>query len=275
LNVLRPQPALRLVIQRGHEQRTLNIRAEVVNSQQLITWDNYWKETVDYESGLRLYDHHSQAVGKDKDILIWKLPAYNMTEHGVDAMINQAAGYKTLILDLRGNGGGYVSALDRMVGNVFDRDITIGSLQTRTGPDQMVGRSKGAKAYSGKLIVLIDSKSASASELFARVVQLQKRGTVLGDHSAGAVMESEQRSHHVGLDREVYYGESVTVANIIMSDGESLEHVGVTPDESLLPTPEDLAASRDPVLARAVELAGGKLSAEEAGKLFPVQWAKY
>jgi C-terminal processing protease CtpA/Prc len=274
LNVLRPQPAIHVVIQRGNEQRSLNIQAEIVNTQQVITWDNYWKETIDYERRLRIYDRHSHALGKD--ILICKLPAYNMDDYGVDAMMNQAAGYGTLILDLRGNGGGYIDALDRMVGSVFDRDITIGSLQTRTRPDQMVGRSRGAKkAFSGKLFVLIDSKSASAAELFARVMQLEKRGMVLGDRSAGAVMESEQRNHQLGLDRAIAYGDSLTVANIIMSDGNSLEHTGVTPDEFLLPTPEDLAAGHDPVLARAVSLAGGNLSAEEAGRLFPVSWAKF
>ena len=59
-----------------------------------------------------------------------------------------------------------------------------------------------------------------------------------------------------------------------MTDGKSLEHVGVTPNELLLPTGADLAAGRDPVLARAVELAGARISSEAAAKLFPIQWPK-
>ena len=65
----------------------------------------------------------------------------------------------------------------------------------------------------------------------------------------------------------------VTAADVLMSDGQRLERGGVTPDEPVLPTNEDLRSNRDPVLARAVTLAGGSLSPEEAAKLFPTVWA--
>jgi C-terminal processing protease CtpA/Prc len=57
-----------------------------------------------------------------------------------------------------------------------------------------------------------------------------------------------------------------------MTDGKSLEHVGVTPDEMVLPTPDDLAAGRDPVLARAATVLGGTLDPLQAGRMFPIEW---
>jgi C-terminal processing protease CtpA/Prc len=64
----------------------------------------------------------------------------------------------------------------------------------------------------------------------------------------------------------------VTDADIIMRDGMSLEHLGVMPDELLQPSAQDLATGRDPVLARAAQLAGLTLDPVAAGKLFPFEW---
>jgi hypothetical protein len=122
--------------------------------------------------------------------------------------------------------------------------------------------------FTGSLIVLVDSRSASAAEMFARIVQLEKRGTVMGDRTAGAVMESQFFAHSVGLGAVAFYATSVTVADIRMADGMSLEKAGVVPDQAILPTAADLAARRDPVLARALALAGTEMTPEKAAALF-------
>jgi C-terminal processing protease CtpA/Prc len=59
-----------------------------------------------------------------------------------------------------------------------------------------------------------------------------------------------------------------------MSDGKSLEHVGVQPDYVVIPTGEDLAKQRDPALAKALELAGTNVSADDAGKFFRYKWTE-
>jgi C-terminal processing protease CtpA/Prc len=202
---------------------------------------------------------------------IWKMPSFAIPPEDIDTIMSKIKG-SSLILDLRGNGGGYVVTLEKLAGYMFDKDLNIAELKGRKEMKPQKSKTKGKDAFGGKLIVLVDHDSGSAAEIFARLVQLEKRGIVLGDVSAGAVMQARGFFTTTGANDEVVYGASVTNADVIMSDGKSLEHVGVIPDEQILPTGQDLANQRDPVLAKAIELAGGNVSADEAGKFFRYKW---
>ena len=205
----------------------------------------------------------SAAVGPDT--LVWRMSVFGNPDR-VDEMIKKARGYKTLVLDLRGNGGGAVAGLRELVSRCFDREVLVATVQHRAKLEREVAKPSRS-GFTGRMIVLVDSRSASASEMFARIVQLEKRGIVIGDRTAGAVMTSRIIPHRVG-PLGLFYAISITIGDVRMSDGASLEHVGVQPDEPVLPTPADLAAGRDPVLAHAIALAGGRLTPEEAGALF-------
>ena len=87
-------------------------------------------------------------------------------------------------------------------------------------------------------------------------------------------MQSYGFMGQMGAERVLFYGASITNADIIMSDGKSLERVGVIPDETIVPTAQDVAAGRDPVLARASALLDLDLDAAAAGRLFPRVWSE-
>ncbi len=257
-----------------------NVRRVMVDSKM-----KQGKKTFDFATGadieqyIRMEEDEDHTVRQryeeNGDIMIWKMPEFLMTEDEVDHMFGIVRKHKTLILDLRGNPGGAVITLERMVGNVFDHDVKVADRIGRKELKPTIAKTVGDKAFTGKIIVLVDSQSASAAELFARVMQLEKRGTVLGDRTSGSVMEARGYDYQQGLDTVIAYGFSVTEADLIMKDGTSLEHVGVTPDQVILPTGRDLATGQDPVLAQAVELAGAKLDPAQAGKMFPYEWLPF
>jgi carboxyl-terminal processing protease len=220
----------------------------------------------------RTHELLRQRYIESGNVMIWKMPEFFMSDGEVDHMFGIAKKHKALILDLRGNPGGLVVTLERVVGNVCDHDVKISDRVGRKAHKPQLAKTRGTSAYSGKIIVLVDSASASAAELFARVMQLEKRGTVIGDRSSGAVMEARSYRESLGVDNKIFYGFSSTDADLIMADGKSLEHTGVTPDEIVLPTAKDLAAGRDPAMARAAELAGLPMDPVAAGKLFPFEW---
>lgn len=205
---------------------------------------------------------------------IWKMPEFDMTDEQVDRAFVMAKKHPALILDLRGNPGGLVVTLERMVANVFGHDVKIADRIGRKELKPQLAKTRGSAAYTGKVIVLVDSGSASAAELFARVIQLEKRGVVVGDVSSGSVMESRGYSESQGADTKIFYGFSITDADLIMKDGKSLEHNGVVPDELVVPTPAEVAAGRDPALVHAAEIAGVKLDPAKAATLFPFEWQK-
>jgi C-terminal processing protease CtpA/Prc len=210
----------------------------------------------------------------EHDLTIVKLPIFFETSAMIGDLMGKARKGGSLILDLRGNPGGSESTLQDLVNSVFEKDVKIGDRVTRESPKPLMANGSHRGAYAGKLIVLVDSGSASASESFARVVQIEKRGVVLGDRTSGSVMEARQFGHRIGINPIYYYGTSVASADLIMTDGKSLENTGVTPDETIIPSAADLAKGRDPVMARAAEIAGVALTPEEAGKLFPYEWPK-
>ncbi len=271
---LRPQPGLRLMLQSpGAEPRQVDTLAKITRGQiSLEVTRDAADQSRKAEAEGWLNRHRYYEIGTDA--FIWKMPQFDLLEADVDIMVDKAKKHKALILDLRGNGGGAEDTLKRLVANIFDKDLKIGDLEGRKEMKPLVTKTRGDKVYKGKIVVLIDSQSASSAELFARMVQLEKRGTVIGDRSAGAVMRSRTYTRDAGVGSIVPFAVSITDANLIMTDGKSLEKVGVTPDETMLPTGEDLAAQRDPVLTRAAELVGLKLDADKAGKMFPIEWRK-
>jgi C-terminal processing protease CtpA/Prc len=271
---INPQAIMKLVVQSpGGEPRDVEVATNVKPLRQVLDLNsnldlNDLIRDAENES-LRQF-HSFQKVGS---VTIWKMPSFSFDPADVDSIMqSRVKDSGGLVLDLRGNQGGYVKTLEKLAGYFFTNEVKIADVKGRKEATVSKALSRTSNIYNGKLVILIDSRSASAAEIFARLMQIEKRGYVIGDRSAGAVMQSRSFPMEMGTDRIILYGMSITDADVVMTDGNSLEHVGVTPDETILLTGEDLAQSKDPALARAVEKAGAQISAESAGKMFPVEW---
>ena len=275
-SVLRPQPVLVLELQDpSGAQRKVEVSAKIREGKKVtdLTWESGGSDIFDIVRQGETQDHLMRAryVEYGGQLLVLKVPEFYFSPTEVGDMIGKAHQHQNLIVDLRGNPGGSVDTLAYLLGGMFDREVKIADRVGRKDSKPQVSK-KVQNPFLGKVVVLVDSRSASAAEIFARVIQLEKRGIVLGDHSSGSVMEAKHYSEQTGADTVVFYGASITDSNLIMTDGKSLEHTGVVPDEVVLPSAQDLAGGRDPILAHAAELLGVKISPEEAGKAFPYEW---
>ena len=97
----------------------------------------------------------------------------------------QTQGFEKLIIDLRGNPGGYMETAVQLVNEFLPKNALIVYTQGRKSPRKEY-RTDGRGAYQKiPLVVLVDETSASASEIFAGAIQDNDRGTIIGRRSFG------------------------------------------------------------------------------------------
>lgn len=259
LHGLSPRTQLRLTVRPpGGEPREVDVAAAVTPRPPVVRIHRQQIQGLLWRQARSTRDARNE-ITRVGDVAVWKLSGFDFDYRDVGRLFEQAtAGASGLILDMRGNGGGVIRTMQEIAGRLFDRDITIATVRERGG-EHTLDAKKRRGTFAGPVIALLDADSGSSAELLGRVLQLEGRGLVIGDRSAGHV----QQARRVGLALRaprgaIFYSASVTTGTLTMTDGATLEGVGVTPDELLLPSAADLAAGRDPVLARAVQrLRGG------------------
>ncbi len=155
-----------------------------------------------------------------------------------------------LLLDLRGNPGGYLNAAVDMASWFLSNGKTVVTEDygSKRLPD--IYRSKGYDIFSDKLkfVILIDGGSASASEILAGAMQDSGRATLVGTQSfgKGSVQEVIKLTSDTLL--------KITVAKWLTPKGVSISEKGLTPDYKVEITQKDSEAKIDPQLNKAVEL---------------------
>lgn len=170
-----------------------------------------------------------------------------------DRAIDEFRGRDGLVLDLRGNRGGVAAMVMGVAGHFLDERIALGLFRTRTttlrivaNPRRVDTQGQSVRPFDGPVAILVDGVTASASEVFAGGMQSLGRARVFGRRSAGAVLPAA--THRLPNGDVLFHA----FAEFVTATGERLEGHGVTPDEAVSPTREDLIAGRDPVLDAAL-----------------------
>jgi hypothetical protein len=268
LTELAPRPSLRVVLQApGDTARKLILEARVTEG--LPVKRSF--ESAEYWQGHHLspmeHDTGSMAVPVGEAVLYWRLTEFPVKYKEIDKVFEKARTRKTLVLDLRDNPGGSEAAYLKLIGGLFEEDVYVARFEGRGVARELIAPGRGRRSVGGQVLVLVNRRTASAAEIIARTLQLTGRGLVIGDSTAGQVRRARLFRHRGGAGAAASYAMVVSVGDVIMPDGVSLEGTGVGPDEIAIPTGRDLAAGRDPVLAQALERAGALVTPEAAAKL--------
>jgi C-terminal processing protease CtpA/Prc len=126
-NVLRPQPGVRMILRSPNgEPRQVDVMAKQKEGRRMVNLTDYneymnlvRKAQRDEELGRDLF------VSLGDELLIWKMNEFDLTDSQVDDAMSRAKKHKALILDLRGNSGGWITTITRLLGNLVDHDVKI------------------------------------------------------------------------------------------------------------------------------------------------------
>ena len=149
-----------------------------------------------------------------------------------------------LVIDVRGYPGGVTTMASGICGILCGREASLGSLHLRdSSVDLPVYPS--AHPFNGPVAVLIDSRSASTSEVLAAGIRDIGRARIFGEKSPGMALPSFYKSLPTGDLFQYAVADFTTPRNV------SLEGNGVEPDVAAAPSRDDLARGRDPALEAA------------------------
>lgn len=126
-------------------------------------------------------------------------------------------GMKELIIDLRDNGGGYLEIANQIADEILKENVLIVKTKNKKGKVDETYATKKGDFENGKIFILINENSASASEIIAGAVQDNDRGTIVGRRSFGKGLV--QREMSLGNGSAV----RLTVARYFTPSGRSIQ----------------------------------------------------
>lgn len=158
---------------------------------------------------------------------------------------------KGMVLDVRGNPGGYLESSVYLGSEFIEQGETIVTQETTDGNDRTYKVTRGGRLIGIPMNVLIDGGSASASEILAGALRDHKKATLIGQKSFGKGSVQE------ALDLKDGAGLHVTIAKWILPNGDWINGKGIEPEivvENEVPEGNTLTKETDAQLNEALRL---------------------
>src|SRR3989338_382273 len=224
------------------ESRVIEIERDVIKIPIINTAT---KEVVTQKSG----EKKPEDLG---DIFVIKL--YNFSENSPGSfrsalreMIEKNR--SKLIIDLRNNPGGFLEASVDIASWFLPQGDVVVTENYGGRAENKTHRSKGYNIFKNlPMVVLVNQVSASASEIFAGALKDHGKAKLIGEKTFGK--GSVQEFLPLTTDTSL----KITVAKWLTPNGYSISEGGLTPDFEIKPTKENIAAERDPVMEKAIEI---------------------
>lgn len=161
-----------------------------------------------------------------------------------------ASGSDKLLIDLRGNPGGFLDAAVEMASYFLPEGKVIVTEDGGERGETQVHRSRGHKLLTKqpKVVILVNGGSASASEILAGALREHGVAQLVGTQTFGK--GSVQELVRITSDTSL----KVTVARWLTPNGTSISFKGITPDVEIKITQEDFEKKKDPQMDKAIEL---------------------
>jgi carboxyl-terminal processing protease len=170
------------------------------------------------------------------------LPILNQRIRAAVRSMSDAPG---IIIDLRGNPGGFDGVGQGLAGLLVDKQVSLGTSRSRQGYENYVVYPQ-KNPYAGPVVILVDCMSGSASESFSGGMQAIGRAVVVGEKSGGGDLDASIDTLPTGALLLYAYADFVT------PNGVSLEGRGVIPDIEVKLTRASLLSHTDPQLEAAI-----------------------
>lgn len=188
---------------------------------------------------------------KDNNIALIKMRQFNddtmpLLSDAINS-IKDKKGVKGIILDLRGNPGGYLDSAISVASEWVDAKLVV-SEKMRNG-ETINHEAVGIPNLQGyKTVVLVDRGSASASEIVSGALKDWKLATIVGTRTFGKGSVQDLIPLKDGSSVKI------TIAKWFTPSGISIDDEGIKPDIEIDLTEADYGASRDPQMAKAIEI---------------------